>query len=218
MTDHERAAERERMVEHQLRRRGIENPRTLRALSTVPRHLFVPPEIATEAYDDGPVGIGCGQTISQPLMVATMTDALDITPGDHILEVGVGSGYQTAVLLEVGARVTGVERHGVLARDAETRLHSLGYRDFDIRVADGSLGCPDAAPFDGVLVAAAAPAVPSPLVEQLAPGGRLVVPVGDRKAQTLLCLEKQADGSTERFDLGAVVFVPLIGAGGFDTA
>ena len=217
MTDHERAAERERMVEHQIRRRGIGNPRTLRALSTVPRHLFVPPEIANEAYDDGPVGIGCGQTISQPLMVATMTDALDITPGDHILEVGVGSGYQTAVLLEVGARITGIERHGALARNAEARLHALGYGDFDIRVADGSLGCPGAAPFDGVLVAAAAPAVPSPLVKQLAPGGRLVVPVGDRKAQTLLCLEKRADGSTERFDLGAVVFVPLIGARGFGT-
>lgn len=217
MTDHHRAAERERMVERQLRQRGIEDPRTLRALGSIPRHAFVPPEAADSAYDDGPVGIGCNQTVSQPLMVATMTVALDPSPGEHVLEVGVGSGYQTAVLLEIGARVTGIERHGALARGAEARLRGLGYSDFHIRVGDGSLGCPDAAPFDGIIVAAAAPELPGPLIEQLLPGGRLVLPLGDRKVQTLVCIEKHADGSTERLDLGSVVFVPLVGAKGFDT-
>ena len=218
MNDDERGADRERMVEHQLRRRGISHPTTLRALGAVPRHAFIPPELRHRAYEDGPVGIECGQTVSQPWIVATMTAALDMHPGEHVLEIGVGSGYQTAVLLEVGARVTGIERHGALARDAQARLRSLGYRDFDIHIADGTSGWPGPGPFDGILVAAAAPAVPPPLVAQLAPGGRLLIPVGDRKTQTLLCIEKQADGATTSRELGAVVFVPLIGAEGFDTS
>lgn len=211
----DRTAERERMVETQLRHRGIRNPRVLRALETVPRHEFVPKELRRKAYADGPLGIGCGQTVSQPLMVATMSDALDPQPGDRVLEVGVGSGYQTAVLLELGAHVTGIERHGRLARDAERRLRKLGYTDFEVHVGDGSVGYPDGAPFDGILVAAAAPDVPAPLIDQLAPGGRLVLPVGDRRVQSLVCIERLEDGSTKRIDLGAVVFVPLIGTAGF---
>jgi len=203
------------MVTRQLRSHGIEDPAVLDAFLQVPRHEFVPHDAQPQAYDDGPLGIGCRQTISQPRMVATMTVALGVQPGMEVLEIGVGSGYQTAILLELGATVIGVERHPELAREARQRLLDLGYENFEIHVADGSLGWPAGAPYGRVLVAAAAPAAPPSLLDQLNAGGRLLLPVGDRRVQELALFEKVAHGDVKRSDLGAVVFVPLVGQEGF---
>ena len=215
MTGGGRAAERQAMVTRQLRSHGIEDPAVLEAFLQVPRHEFVPPESRSNAYDDGPLGIGCRQTISQPRMVATMTVALGVQPGMEVLEIGVGSGYQTAILLELGATVVGVERHPPLAREASQRLRALGYADFDIHVADGSLGWPSGAPYERILVAAAAPAAPPSLLDQLTVDGRLLLPVGDRRVQELALFRKTAPGNVRREDLGGVVFVPLVGQEGF---
>ncbi len=204
---------RARMVDEQIERRGIHSLAVLRAMRAVPREAFVPGELAAAAYEDRPLDIGHGQTISQPYMVATMTDALAARPGAKILEVGTGSGYQTAVLCEIGCIVVSVERIAALAETARATLRSLGYRP-EIRVGDGTLGLPDAAPFDGILVAAGGPEVPIPLVAQLAERGRLVIPVGDRESQELLLVER-ADGRVTRRVVCACRFVKLIGEHGW---
>ncbi len=206
---------RARMVAEQLRRRGIRDERVLGAMNAVRRDLFVPERNRDLAYDDGPIAIGAGQTISQPYMVARMTELLQAAPGDRVLEVGTGSGYQAAILAEIGCRVTTIEREPTLAAAARDRLAALGYGDrVEVRSGDGSLGDPGGAPWDGIIVAAGAPAVPDPLREQLAEGRRLVIPVGSRWEQNLLVVERHGNDWTERSD-GACVFVPLVGAGGW---
>ena len=203
------------MVEWQLRARGVRDERVLAAIAAVPRERFVRPGDLDLAYADEALPIEHGQTISQPLMVALMTELLAAEPGDHVLDVGTGSGYQAAVLAEMGCRVLGIERVPELAAAARARLAAIGYGDeVEIRVGDGTLGAPDAAPWWRILVAAAAPRVPEALTAQLADGGRLVIPVGGRWEQDLLLVER--DGPHLRTTHhGACVFVPLVGDGGF---
>lgn len=208
------ARQRAAMVQEQLIRRGITDERVLKAMGTVPRHLFVPPRLRHLAYDDSPLPIGAGQTISQPFMVALMTQLLRPAPDDRVLEIGVGSGYQTAVLAELVREVIGLERIPELAEQARKKLEEMGYRNVTIHVADGSAGFPEAAPYDGILVAAAAPRIPEALLEQLAEGGRLVIPVGDAYDQMLERAWRQG-GSIHIERLVPVRFVPLIGRFGF---
>ena len=203
------------MVADQLLARNIRDELVLAAMGTVPRELFVPERERDLAYRDGPLSIGAGQTISQPFIVARMAELLRVTDGDRVLEVGTGSGYAAAVLAEMGCRVTSIERDPGLAGDARRRLAELGYADrVDVRMGDGSLGLPDGAPWDGIVVAAAAPEVPAALREQLGDGRRLVIPVGSRREQQLLVVERHGDEWVETSD-GACVFVPLIGGGGW---
>ena len=209
------ARARERMVADQLRRRGITDERVLDVMGRIPRERFVADPVRRHAYDDEALPIDAGQTISQPFMVARMTELLAIRPGDRILEIGTGSGYQAAVLAALGARVTTIERHEDLAATARERLAELGFGDaVDVRVGDGSLGFPDAGPWDGIIVTAAAPNISNVLREQLADGARLVIPVGPRDRQILTVVTRHGDDWTERPD-GACVFVPLVGAGGW---
>ena len=204
------------MVARQLRDRGIADERVLAAMGAVPRELFVPESIQRDAYVDEALPIGAGQTISQPYMVAKMTEDLAVRPGDRILEIGTGSGYQAAILAWLGARVTSIERQASLIPDARARLAAAGLVDaVTIRDADGSLGDLDGAPWDGILVTAAAPAVPQALRDQLRDGRRLVIPVGTRDHQRLMVITRHGDEWLEEPD-SACVFVPLIGAGGFD--
>lgn len=205
---------RERMVSEQLQRRGILDPRVLRAVGKVPRHLFVDEALVGRAYGDHPLPIGDGQTISQPYMVALMTEALELHGHERVLEIGTGCGYQTAVLAEMCGKVFSVERLKSLADRATRRLDSLGYYNVLVRVADGSLGWKEEAPFDAILVAAAAPTIPQALVEQLAPKGRLIVPVGDAYTQSL---RKGVRGEAGMCwsDLGGCVFVKLVGQQGW---
>jgi protein-L-isoaspartate(D-aspartate) O-methyltransferase len=206
--------DREAMVAKQLRGRGIANERILRVMAELPRELFVP-DRPSEAYEDGAVPIPAGQTISQPYVVARMTELLQPEPGDAILEVGTGSGYQAAVLALLGCRVISYERQPELASTARARLAALGVGDrVDVRLGDGSTGDPADGPFDGILVTAAAPRVPGTLPPQLADGARLVIPVGPRNHQDLLVIERRGEEWREWSD-GAVVFVPLVGAGGY---
>ena len=206
---------RARMVAEQLRGRDVRDTRVLAAMDAVPREAFVPEEEQSLAYHDGPLPIGAGQTISQPYIVARMTELLRVAEGDRVLDVGTGSGYQAAVLAELGCRVTSIERDPSLAASARERLERLGYGDrIEIHVGDGSLGDPGGAPWDGILVAAAAPAIPEALREQLGEARRLVIPVGTRWDQQLMVVERHGDEWTERSD-GLCVFVPLIGAGGW---
>jgi protein-L-isoaspartate(D-aspartate) O-methyltransferase len=203
------------MVADQLLTRDIRDQRVLAAMNAVPRERFVPERERDLAYRDGPLSIGAGQTISQPYIVARMVELLQVGPGDRVLEVGTGSGYATAVLAEIGCRVTSIERDPGLAGDARRRLTDLGYADrVDVRTGDGSLGLPDGAPWDGIVVAAAAPAVPAALRAQLGDGRRLVIPVGSRRDQQLMVVERHGNEWVETSD-GAVVFVPLIGDGGW---
>lgn len=208
------AEARARMVKRQVEQRGVRDPRILEALRHVRRHEFVPEEYQAAAYDDSPQPIGAGQTISQPYIVAVMTQALDLQPTDRVLEIGVGSGYQTAVLAELVAEVVGVERVPELAVEARRRLARLGYDNVIIHIADGTRGYSPRAPYDGILVAAAAPRIPEPLVAQLAEGGRLVIPVGKGMQQELVLVERTPEGVTRR-NLSPVRFVPLIGQHGF---
>ena len=204
------------MVADQLLARGIRDERVIAAMDAVPRERFVPAEDRDLAYRDGPLPIGGGQTISQPWVVARMTELLHVGGGDRVLEVGTGSGYAAAVLAEIGCRVTTIERNPGLADDARLRLAELGYADrVDVRAGDGSLGLADEAPWDGIIVAAAAPAVPAALREQLGDGRRLVIPVGSRRQQLLLVVERHGNEWVERPE-GPVVFVPLVGRGGWD--
>jgi len=198
------------MVADQLVRRGIRDPRVLAALGKVPRHRFVDEALTSRAYGDYPLPIGERQTISQPYMVALMTEALELTGQERVLEVGTGSGYQTSILAELCSKVYSIERIKSLADRAIRRLDGLGYYNVLVRVGDGSLGWPDEAPFDAVLVAAAAPKVPETLLAQLALGGRLVMPVGDAYSQVLRKAVRRETG-IEWLDLGGCVFVKLIG-------
>ena len=186
------------------------DPRVMAAMARVPRHVFVPPELRDRAYGNHPLPIGYGQTISQPYIVALMTDLARVGPEDRVLEVGTGSGYQAAVLAEVAGRVYTVEIIPELARAARERLHRLGYRNVEVREADGYYGWPEAAPFDAIVVTAAASHVPPPLVRQLKPGGRMVIPVGGPfRVQRLTVVEKDAEGRVRSREVLPVRFVPL---------
>src|SRR5438132_14395073 len=200
-----------KMVESQLVSRGIREGRVLEAMRKVPRHLFLDEALGDRAYDDSALPIGDKQTLSQPYIVALMTQALALRPTDKVLEIGTGSGYQTAILAELAGRVDSIERVKSLALQARERLDRMGYRNVAIRIGDGTYGWGDAAPFDGILVAAGSPSVPPLLVEQLREGGRLVIPVGDRAVQRLQLGVKQ-HGRLALSDLGDCVFVPFIGA------
>ena len=205
------------MVDEQIRKRGIRSPRLLEVLERVPRHLFVPEELVAYAYEDRALGIGEGQTISQPYMVAAMTEHLELAGHERVLEIGAGSGYQAAVLSELDKVLTTVENRPALAESARQRLAALGYSNIHLKIGDGTLGWPEDAPFDAILVAAAAPAVPAPLVDQLAEGGRLVIPVGQSDKQMLLRIRKSAGQILEE-KLFACQFVPLRGRYGWPDA
>jgi protein-L-isoaspartate(D-aspartate) O-methyltransferase len=205
------AAARHQMVER-IRGRGVTDNSVLAALDAVPRHLFVPPQERAKAYEDRPLPIGDGQTISQPYMVALMTSLLELRPGERVLEIGTGSGYQAAVLSRVAAEVYTIEIRASLAERARRTLADLGYRNIHVRTGDGFQGWRDAAPFDGIIVTAAPPSVPDPLLHQLKTGGRLVIPVGDRNSlQSLLVLTKRPDGGFDRSNVMPVFFVPMTG-------
>jgi protein-L-isoaspartate(D-aspartate) O-methyltransferase len=200
---------REAMVEQQIRERGVTNARVLNAMRAVPRERFVPPELVNQAYDDGPLPIGSGQTISQPYIVAYMTEALGVEPSHKVLEVGTGSGYQAAVLSELAREVYTIEIVPELARRAEGVLRALNKTNVHVRTGDGYAGWPEQAPFDRIMVTAAPEELPRPLVEQLAAGGRLVIPVGPQGApQWMTIVEKTSTGVTERRTI-PVQFVPF---------
>lgn len=205
---------RREMVARQIRDRGIRSERVLAAMESVPRHLFVPAENVFAAYADEPLPIGEGQTISQPFMVAAMAEALSLEGGERVLEIGGGSGYQAAVLSLLAREVTAIEAQPVLADSARERLERLGYRNVRVERGDGSLGWPQAAPYDAILVTAGAPAVPPPLLEQLAEGGRLAIPVGPSEHQDLLRIVKTA-GQISQGSICPCRFVPLVGRYGW---
>lgn len=207
--------ERKKMVDHQIASKGIHDERVLEAMRKVPRHRFVPMDARTYAYVDSPVRIGSGQTISQPFIVALMTELLDVQPGQRVLDVGTGSGYQAAILGELGAQVYSIERHPGLAESAREVLEELGYKNVQVFVGDGTRGYAPAAPYDRIIVAAAAPAVPQALLDQLAHGGRLVLPVGPRYSQHLEVWERDDDQFKRSTNI-PVVFVPLIGEEGWE--
>jgi protein-L-isoaspartate(D-aspartate) O-methyltransferase len=203
------ASRRQRMVENQLARRDVTDQNVLDAMRTVPRHHFVPEKYRPEAYYDGPLPIGEGQTISQPYIVAIMTQLLKIDSTSKVLEIGTGSGYQAAVLAEITDSVYTIEIIDKLAHRADTILDSLGYSNVHVRAGDGYLGWPEAAPFDAVIITAAAPRIPQPLIDQLKVGGRMVVPVGDY-SQDLLLITKEKEGYTKKSVI-PVRFVPMTG-------
>jgi protein-L-isoaspartate(D-aspartate) O-methyltransferase len=202
---------RNRMVDVQMVRRGVNDPHVLDAMRRVPREVFVEPGFREFAYEDSPLPIGEGQTISQPYIVARMIEAAELKPGETVLDVGAGSGYAAAVAGQIADRVYAIERHRSLGESARDRLHELGYDNIELRTGDGTKGWPEAAPFDVILIAAGGPEVPRALKEQLAPGGRLVMPVGlDAMSQTLRKLTRTGETDYATEDLGAVMFVPLI--------
>ncbi|HNL85683.1 MAG: protein-L-isoaspartate(D-aspartate) O-methyltransferase [Methanomicrobiales archaeon] len=205
---------RERMVATQIAARGVGDEQVLAAMRRVPRHLFVPAEVRGSAYSDYPLPIGHGQTISQPYIVAMMTSLLQIQPDDHLLEIGSGSGYQAAVLGILAREVISIERIPEVAQLARKNLADAGITNVTVVIGDGTLGFPGGAPYDGVLITAATPSIPSPLVEQLAEGGRLVAPVGSRDLQELVRLTRKGHDLT-RESFGGVVFVPLLGEHGW---
>jgi len=201
---------RERMVEEQIKARGINNPRVLTAMSKVPRHYFVPEEYLSQAYDDHPLPIGHGQTISQPCIVALMTELLALEPGEKVLEIGTGSGYQAAVLAELTDQVYTVEIIEALGQEAATTLTELGYA-VHAKINDGYYGWPEHAPFDAIIVTCASDHVPQPLKEQLKDGGKMVIPVGPQGFyQTLWLIEKEGDQFVST-NMGSVIFVPMLG-------
>jgi protein-L-isoaspartate(D-aspartate) O-methyltransferase len=209
------AAARDRMVERQIAARGVADPAVLTALREVPREVFVEDDLKASAYEDRPLRIGENQTISQPYIVALMLAAAALKPGDRVLEIGTGSGYAAAAMSRIAARVYTIERHASLAQAAKRRFAELGYDNIETRIGDGTLGWPEAAPFDAILVAAGGPDVPEALKRQLADGGSLVMPVGIESGhQELLKLTRRGE-IYETSDLGGVAFVPLIGAQGW---
>jgi protein-L-isoaspartate(D-aspartate) O-methyltransferase len=202
---------RKRMVETQIRARGVQNKRVLEAMGTVPRHEFVPEEYRTSAYEDSPLPTSSGQTISQPFIVALMTELIDPQPEHRVLEIGTGSGYQAAILSKLVREVYTIEILPELARTAAQRLERLQFKNVHVREGDGYQGWPEHAPFDSILVTAGAAEVPKPLIEQLKPGGRMVIPVDNSAGhQTLQVLEKGTDGAVRVRDLIPVRFVPLV--------
>jgi protein-L-isoaspartate(D-aspartate) O-methyltransferase len=209
--------QRKKMVESQVRARGIRDPRVLAAMETVPRHLFVNEALRDQAYNDNPLPIDGGQTISQPYIVALMTESMELTGKDKVLEIGTGSGYQTAILAELADHVFSIDRVATLASAARKLLESLNYFNVAIRVGDGTYGWREEAPFDAVIVTAGAPDIPKTFVEQLAVGGRLVIPVGGRHSQTLIRLTRLSDdvNDVKKEDLGGCRFVDLIGEYGW---
>ncbi|MBN1580537.1 MAG: protein-L-isoaspartate(D-aspartate) O-methyltransferase [Anaerolineae bacterium] len=207
-------SQRESMVDTQIASRGIHDERVLAAIRVVPRHRFVPDHVVGSAYRDSPLPIGDGQTISQPYIVALMTELLQLETSDKVLEIGTGSGYQTAILAQVVAEVITVERIPALARAASRTLTDLGYGNIHVKVGDGTLGWPDEAPYNAIIVTAASPSMPEPLKAQLADGGRLVAPVGPRRAQILQRVRRTGDLFHTESLIG-VAFVPLIGEHGW---
>ena len=206
---------RAKMITEQLRGRNIRDERVLAAFATVPRHLFCPDASLAEAYADHPVEIGCGQTISQPYMVAWMLEAARLQPADRVLEIGTGSGYQAALLAQLVARVFSIERIPELLDEAREHLGKLGAENITLLAGDGSVGWPERAPFDGILFAAGAPAVPEQVRRQLAMGGRLLAPVGSRSQQKLVRVERLSEAKYREDELGGCVFVPLRGVCGW---
>jgi protein-L-isoaspartate(D-aspartate) O-methyltransferase len=208
--------ERDRMVAEQLEARGIEDAAVLAAMRRVPRHLFVDASLQARAYEDTPLPIGDRQTISQPFMVGVMSEAVGVRPGERVLEIGTGSGYQAAILAELGARVITLERIPALAERARAVLAALAYdENVTVEVADGTLGWPAAAPYDAIVVSAGAPQIPRPLVDQLGPAGRLVLPMGEEELQTLVRIRRGPDGLIEDY-LGECRFVKLLGSHGWE--
>jgi protein-L-isoaspartate(D-aspartate) O-methyltransferase len=204
------------MVQRQLAANGIHDPAVLAAMGQVPREAFVSPDQARFAYADTPLPIGQGQTISQPYVVALMTEALELEPHDRALEIGTGSGYAAAVLSRIAREVFTVERHAGLARQAQARFRQLGYDNIHLRIGDGSLGWAEHAPYDGIVVAAGGPEIPDPLLEQLAVGGHLVIPVGARpQIQQLVRVQRTGPTRYAHENLGSVRFVPLVGEAGW---
>lgn len=213
---HDFSSLRERMISEQLEARGLKNGAVLAAMRAVPREEFVPQNLRTVAYHDGPLPIDEGQTISQPYIVACMTEALQLNGYDRVLEIGTGSGYAAAVLSRLVPLVHSVERLAGLAATARARLERLGFTNIEVHVGDGSLGWPPAAPYDAIVVTAGAPALPRPLLAQLAVGGRLVIPVGSIPTmQSLIRVQRESDDEYRQETLMGVVFVPLIGAAGW---
>jgi protein-L-isoaspartate(D-aspartate) O-methyltransferase len=207
---------RQEMVDRQIAARGVRDRRVLEALRTVPREAFLPERLAEFAYDDTPLPIGQEQTISQPYVVALMAEALELNVGDKVLEIGAGSGYAAAVLSRIAREVWTIERHESLAREARERMARLGYSNVHVIHGDGTLGWPEHAPYDAIVVAAGGPEVPQALLDQLASGGRLVIPIGpEPRTQSLVRVRRRPDGTHVREDLGGVRFVPLIGAQGW---
>jgi len=203
-----------KMVREQIISRGISEPKVLSAMQKVPRHKFIDEEFFSEAFSDYPLPIGDGQTISQPYMVALMTQCLELKGGEKVLEIGLGSGYQAAVLAEIAKEVYSIERFAGLARRAEKNLLSLHYSNIKIKIGDGTLGWQEFSPFDGIIVTAGAPEVPISLTEQLAEGGRLVIPIGGKFMQTLSVFKKEDRKLTQK-DICSCAFVPLIGEEGW---
>lgn len=211
------AAARDQMVETQLRRRGIADPRVLEVMGTLPREAFLAGSLARdpwEAYKDSALPAGKGQTLSQPYMVALMTEALSLTPGDRVLEIGTGTGYQTAILAMIAEEVWSVERDPDLGSEARERLRNLGLENVRLRVGDGTLGWPEGAPYQAILVTAGAPRIPDSLLAQLGDGGRLVIPVGSRTLQDLLRVTREGDEVSSE-SLVECRFVPLVGEEGW---
>jgi len=209
-SDPTRQAERERMVERQIEARGVKDTAVLRVMRQVPRHLFVPVSYAPQAYWDGPLAIGHGQMISQPYIVAFMAEALRMRGDDRVLEIGTGSGYQTAVLAQLARDVFSIEIVKPLAERAAAKLKNLGYANVQVRVGDGYQGWPEHAPYDAILVSAAPDHIPQPLLDQLAVGGRMILPVGKKFSQSLLLIHRTHSGY-ERTTLLPVAFVPMTG-------
>jgi len=204
-----------RMVDEQIIARGIRDPRVITAMRKVPRHVFVEEALQNQAYSDHPLPIGEKQTISQPFMVALMTEAMQLKGMEKVLEIGAGSGYQTAILAEIAFKVFSIERIRSLTIQARKLLYDLGYLNVEIKFSDGTLGWVDESPFDAIIVTAGSPGIPQPLVDQLAIGGRLVIPVGDAADQELVRITKTEEG-TKREDLGGCRFVKLIGQHGWE--
>ncbi len=206
---------RAKMVEEQILDRGIKDPRVLAAMKKVPRHLFVEEALQNQAYNDRPLPIGEKQTISQPYMVALMTEALELKGNERVLEIGTGSGYQTAILAELAQEVYSIERIRSLAIRARKLLYDLGYFNVEIKIFDGTLGWPEKSPFDAILVTAGSPDIPRPLYDQLSLGGKLVIPVGNTEIQDLIRVRKAAEGMKKE-SLGGCRFVKLIGRYGWE--
>lgn len=207
---------RKRMVEEQLLARGVRDERVIKVMSEIPRHLFVPKVLYGQAYSDYPLNIGEGQTISQPFMVAIMTVALELKGCERVLEIGTGSGYQTAILAELSKHVYTIERLRALANRARRLLYDIGVANFSLKVGDGTLGWPEEAPFDGIIVTAGSPGIPKVYIEQLAEGGRLVIPVGDEWSQQLVVARKVGRG-VEQKNVTGCRFVKLVGRYGWSS-